>query len=205
MGRGASALRQKTQEKELQSKTILTSIILSASILMFSVMASQNINTYHLPFEVSYNSLSKPVQKQVDCLAENIYHEAKSETKEGQIAVALVTLNRVSSGNYAKDICGVVKQKTNGTCQFSWVCQPVFAKKVLTSSTNMLYNDIRGLAVYVLINYDVIHDVTKGATFYHAEYVSPKWGLPKTTKIGRHIFYKNDTDIQTIKRDIKLI
>ena len=204
MGRGASALRQKTQEKELRSKTILSSIILSASILVFAVAASQNINTYHLPFNISYNTLSKPVQKQVDCLAQNIYHEAKSEPREGQVAVALVTLNRLASGNYANDICGVVNQKTNGVCQFSWVCQPFIATKSLTSNTNSLYNDIRNVAVYVIMNYDNIHDVTKGATFYHADYVNPQWGLPKTTQIGRHIFYKRNTDLQTMKKDIKI-
>ena len=204
MGRGASALRQKTQEKKLRSKTILSSIILSASILVFSVVASQNINTYHLPFNISYNTLSKPVQQQVDCLAKNIYHEAKSEPREGQVAVALVTLNRLASGNYANDVCGVVNQKTNGVCQFSWVCQPFIATKSLTSNTNSLYNDIRNVAVYVLMNYDNIHDVTKGATYYHADYVNPQWGLPKTTQIGRHIFYKRNTDLQTMKKDIKI-
>jgi spore germination cell wall hydrolase CwlJ-like protein len=204
LGRGASALRQKTQEKKLRSKTILSSIILSASILVFSVVASQNINTYHLPFNISYNTLSKPVQQQVDCLAKNIYHEAKSEPREGQVAVALVTLNRLASGNYASDVCGVVNQKTNGVCQFSWVCQPFIATKSLTSNTNSLYNDIRNVAVYVIMNYDNIHDVTKGATFYHADYVNPQWGLPKTTQIGRHIFYKRNTDLQTMKKDIKI-
>jgi spore germination cell wall hydrolase CwlJ-like protein len=204
LGRGASALRQKTQEKKLRSKTILSSIILSASILVFSVVASQNINTYHLPFNISYNTLSKPVQQQVDCLAKNIYHEAKSEPREGQVAVALVTLNRLASGNYASDVCGVVNQKTNGVCQFSWVCQPFIATKSLTSNTNSLYNDIRNVAVYVIMNYDNIHDVTKGATYYHADYVNPQWGLPKTTQIGRHIFYKRNTDLQTMKKDIKI-
>jgi spore germination cell wall hydrolase CwlJ-like protein len=204
LGRGASALRQKTQEKKLRSKTILSSIILSASILVFSVVASQNINTYHLPFNISYNTLSKPVQQQVDCLAQNIYHEAKSESREGQVAVALVTLNRLASGNYANDVCGVVKQKTNGVCQFSWVCQPFIATKSLTSNSNSLYNDIRNVAVYVLMNYDNMNDVTKGATYYHADYVNPQWGLPKTTQIGRHIFYKRNTDLQTMKKEIKI-
>jgi N-acetylmuramoyl-L-alanine amidase len=204
LGRGGKTLRQKTQEKKLRSKTILSSIILSASILVFSVVASQNINTYHLPFNISYNTLSKPVQQQVDCLAKNIYHEAKSEPREGQVAVALVTLNRLASGNYANDVCGVVNQKTNGVCQFSWVCQPFIATKSLTSNTNSLYNDIRNVAVYVIMNYDNIHDVTKGATYYHADYVNPQWGLPKTTQIGRHIFYKRNTDLQTMKKDIKI-
>jgi spore germination cell wall hydrolase CwlJ-like protein len=57
-----------------------------------------------------------------------------------------------------------------------------------------LYNEIRDLAVYVVMNYEHIKDVTHGATYYHADYVNPGWGLPKTTKIGRHIFYKKKSD-----------
>ena len=171
---------------------------------MFAVVASENINTYHLPFNISYNSLSKPAQKQVDCLAQNIYHEAGHETKEGQIAVALVTLNRLASGNYGNDVCGVVNQKTNGMCQFSWVCQPFIATKSLTGTNNSLYNNIRDLAVYVIMNYDNMKDVTHGATYYHADYVNPGWGLPKTTQIGRHIFYKRYTDTQSMKKEIKI-
>jgi spore germination cell wall hydrolase CwlJ-like protein len=29
----------------------------------------------------------------------------------------------------------------------------------------------------------------KEALFYHADYVSPGWKLPRIDKIGRHIFY----------------
>jgi hypothetical protein len=54
------------------------------------------------------------------------------------------------------------------------------------------------------MNYDVIRDVTYGATYYHADYVNPQWGLPKTTQIGRHIFYKNHRDVANINKEIKL-
>jgi spore germination cell wall hydrolase CwlJ-like protein len=107
----------------------------------------------------------------------------------------MVTLNRLASGNYANDICGVVKQKTNGTCQFSWYC----AVQGLTIRDYSLYNDIRNLSVNVLMNYENMKDVTNGATYYHADYVNPGWRLPKTTKIGRHIFYKSNKDIVTSK------
>jgi spore germination cell wall hydrolase CwlJ-like protein len=47
-------------------------------------------------------------------------------------------------------------------------------------------------------------DITKGATYYHADYVNPQWKLPKTTQIGRHIFYKRQSDLVTMKKEIKL-
>lgn len=34
--------------------------------------------------------------REVQCLAENVYHESKSESFEGKLAVAQVTINRVN-------------------------------------------------------------------------------------------------------------
>ena len=179
----------------MRSNILLSSILLSSLIVIASIVMTGNTR-YFLPLNVEYHTLSKPVQKQVDCLAKNIYFEAASEPRDGKVAVAMVTLNRLATGNYANDICGVVNQKTNGTCQFSWVC---LSPQSLTIRDNMLYNDIRNLAVTILFNYESIKDVTYGATFYHADYVNPNWGLPKTTKIGRHIFYKSTKDADKSK------
>jgi spore germination cell wall hydrolase CwlJ-like protein len=203
MGRGTTVPLLHTERKNMRSKSILIGVVLALSFLTAAITVRSE---HKFIFDnVSYYSLSKPAQKQIDCLAENMYFEALSEPKDGQIAVALVTLNRLASGNYADDICGVVNQKTAGVCQFSWVCQPIFASKRLTIKHNPLYNDIRNLAVYVFMNYERMHDHTKGATFYHADYVNPGWRLPKTTKIGRHIFYKNSKDFITIdNKEIKL-
>ena len=178
----------------MRSKILSLGALLSAAIIFTSVALSGETR-YFLPFDIKYQSLSKSTQQQVDCLAQNIYHEAAYEPQEGKVAVAMVTLNRLASGNYAGDICGVVKQKTNGTCQFSWYC----AVTGLTIRDYSLYNDIRNLAVNVVMNYDNMKDVTGGATYYHADYVNPGWRLPKTTKIGRHIFYKSNKDTVTNK------
>lgn len=178
----------------MRSKILSLAAFLSAAIIFTSIALSEETR-YYLPFDIKYQSLSKATQKQVDCLAQNIYHEAGYEPQEGKVAVAMVTLNRLASGNYANDVCGVVKQKTNGTCQFSWYC----AVTGLTIRDHSLYNDIRNLAVNVLMNYDNMADVTGGATYYHADYVNPGWRLPKTTKIGRHIFYKSNKDVVTSK------
>jgi spore germination cell wall hydrolase CwlJ-like protein len=163
---------------------------------------------YYIPASVGYKALSKPTQKQVDCLAENIYFEAGHESKDGQIAVALVTLNRLASGNYGSDVCGVIKQRTvingNTICQFSWMCDTMLTSKRLTIIHSSLYNSVRDVAVYVLMNYENMADITKGATYYHADYVNPQWGLPKTTQIGRHIFYKRQSDLVTMKKEIKI-
>ena len=63
--------------------------------------------------------------RQMRCLAEAIYFEARSEPEAGQAAVAQVVLNRVRSGIYPTDVCGVVYQDANRpfACQFSFACE----------------------------------------------------------------------------------
>lgn len=134
--------------------------------------------------EVEYTQLTKEARKQVDCLADNIYYEAGFEPQDGRVAVGLVTLNRVQDPRYPKDICSVVKQKVNSTCQFSWFCM------VTSTRNNKVYEEAREVALYVYANYEKIKDVTHGALFYHADYVNPRWKLERTVVIGRHIFYK---------------
>lgn len=140
---------------------------------------------------VPYQYLNAKEKKEVDCLADNIFHEAAYEPKDGKIAVALVTLNRVKT-DFSSSVCGVVHQKTKNNagqtvCQFSWLCAP---KTLSTKKHEEIYNEIRDIALYVYFNHSVIEDITRGAIYYHADYVSPGWhNLRKTTKIGRHIFY----------------
>ena len=75
------------------------------------------------PLKVKYEDLNRTARQQVDCLAQNMYFESGWEPQAGQIAVAMVTINRQESGDFAPTICGVVKQKIASTCQFSWVCE----------------------------------------------------------------------------------
>lgn len=135
--------------------------------------------------DVSYTQLTPEAKTQVDCLAQNIYYEAGYEPRDGKLAVAFVTMNRVQDPHYPKDICSVVKQKVNSTCQFTWFCE---GNK--TIQNNSVYMQAREIALLVYANYEKMHDMTQGALFYHADYVNPRWKLERTTVIGRHIFYK---------------
>ena len=55
----------------------------------------------------------------VDCLARNVYYEARGESLAGQYAVAEVTMNRKASLGYPKTVCDVVYQRD----AFSWTGQ----------------------------------------------------------------------------------
>ena len=167
-----------------RAKIILT--ILAVSFI--SVISLASAIDYNRPLDIGYSDLTKDAKRQVDCLAENIYHEAGVESKQGKKAVALVTMNRTQDERFPSNICGVVKQKINKTCQFSWFCMPVKINKNTDA-----YKESMEIALFVYANYENIKDITNGALYYHADYVRPNWkGLKKTTTIGRHIFYKEN-------------
>lgn len=132
-------------------------------------------------------------EKQLDCLARNIYYEAGFEPFEGKVAVAQVTLNRASSDKYPNDICKVVFQKNifydKVICQFSWYCEK--GNKPVNVD-NAAFKESMIVAKKVLLEDFRLPSLTS-AMYYHADYVNPNWKLPKITKIGRHIFYGEKT------------
>lgn len=173
---------------------VFFSVFVSLTIMtMASVAAGIDIHG-NLLLKATYQDLSKEARRQVTCLAENIYFEAANEPYRGKKAVAFFTINRLQTGNYADDICGVVYQKTGGTCQFSWYCDKKVTSKRLTIKHTPLYNDILELATFMFLNFDKFEDVTKGSTYYHAVYVNPQWKLQKVYQIGNHIFYRSRKD-----------
>lgn len=158
---------------------------------------------------IPYTSLNSHAQREMVCLAENIYFEARNEPIEGMYGVAFVTMNRVKSDLFPDSICEVVKQKTRVesignqrvVCQFSWYCESkpkyISQNRLLTREDNRVYDEILQLSIFFYANYERMKDPTKGALFYHADYVNPRWrNVTKTVQIGRHIFYqrKGQTD-----------
>jgi spore germination cell wall hydrolase CwlJ-like protein len=138
------------------------------------------------------------------CLALNVYHEARGEPVNGQVAVAFVTLNRVEKQQ--SNVCSVVYQHK----QFSWTNDRLITKTTIkngkcinTKTPNPKWHvryDVNTKskaweqAVYVAL-YTLKHnksDITNGSTHYHATYVDPYWrtAYQEVMKIGHHIFYK---------------
>ncbi len=60
-------------------------------------------------------------EREVRCMTDVIYHEARSESETGQRGVAHVVLNRIADGRFPNTICNVVYDRKHG-CQFSWTC-----------------------------------------------------------------------------------
>jgi len=127
--------------------------------------------------------------KQLDCLTRNIYWESATEPFEGKVAVAQVTINRVESGRFAPDICGVVYQKNvvydRVICQFSWFCDGSSKIKPIYAAH---WKESEEVAKKVLLEGFRLPSVKK-ALYFHADYINPQWGKPQVAKFGRHIFY----------------
>jgi spore germination cell wall hydrolase CwlJ-like protein len=175
-------------------KKLSVSVLIGLSFIFLGYSLANLKYMYQPELRVSFHELPKETQRQITCLADNIYFEAAYEPDKGKKAVAFVTLNRVYSGFYPDSICEVVKQRTRHVCQFSWYCEErprrLSYTKNLTTAQELLYNDIRDTAIYVYLNYERLDDPTNGALFYHADYVSPGWrNMIHTATIGRHIFY----------------
>ena len=129
-------------------------------------------------------SAGDPLTDEANCIAVAVYHEARGETLEGQLAVAKVIMNRAASGKYPTSWCGVVKQPW----QFSFVRQGRFPS-VDQGSTAWR----KALGVTRLAVADAVQSVPSDCLWYHADYVAPSWGLRLTrvNKIGAHIFYRS--------------
>ena len=129
--------------------------------------------------------------RQLECLAVNIYHEAGYEPFEGKAAVAQVTLNRAASGKFPNDVCKVVYQKNvvydKVLCQFSWYCE---GKSAIKPRNDQAYEQSMEAAKKVLLEGFRLPSLST-AMYYHADYVSPGWNKERLVKIGRHIFYSD--------------
>jgi len=128
-------------------------------------------------------SAGEPLTDQANCIAVAVYHEARGESLEGQMAVAKVIMNRAASGKYPSSWCGVVKQPW----QFSFVHHGQMPSVDQPSSAWR-----KALGVPRLTVANAVNTVPADVLWYHADYVAPSWGrrLTRVEKIGAHIFYR---------------
>lgn len=127
-------------------------------------------------------------ERQVHCLAEAIYFEARSESRLGQMAVAQVVINRVKNPAYPDTICGVVYQNKRwyNRCQFSFACDRI--RDVVRDSA--AWSQAMEIAEGYTSQKMWLSEIG-ASTHYHATYVNPKWAphMKRLERIGHHIFY----------------
>jgi len=187
-------------EKPKSQSTLLSWISQLVSLLLMSLaiyacagLLTWTVNKKSAAIQQSEPSVitAKVRDRQLQCLARNIYHEAGTEPFEGKVAVAQVAINRSLSGRYPEDICRVIYQKNifyeKTVCQFSWYCDRSAMNRPLNQAQ---YNESMEVAKRVLLEGFRLPGLTT-AMYYHADYVNPGWKLQPIAKIGRHIFYRD--------------
>jgi len=140
---------------------------------------------WHLNALVDRFSAGAPLDEEANCIAVAVYHEARGESLEGQLAVARVIMNRAASGKYPASWCGTVKQPW----QFSFV-NPRTGVMPGVDAASASWR--KAVGVTRLATANAVPVLSTDVLWYHADYVAPSWGrrLTRVNKIGTHIFYR---------------
>lgn len=124
-------------------------------------------------------------ERDIQCLTDNLYHEARGESTRGQRLVAQVTLNRTRHPDFPSTICDVVYQRY----QFSWTASPKRRSRIDRASEE--YQQLRQLAI------DVIQaplTIPRNVLYFYsrcmrAEAAPAERRISVAAREGCHIFY----------------
>ena len=135
--------------------------------------------------ETQVEDLTGSTRQEVACVATAIYHESRGESEKGQLAVARVIQNRVFN-DFAPTACGVVYQKSEGQCQFSWAC-----------STRRLIDpddcpSCWRSATQVIVDHGY-QNLVKDALYFESSPKTSWCNLALVSRIGHHSFYRKST------------
>ena len=166
--------------KSKKLKTIFVMVCLAIVCISSTSMAKSVLSP-------SKTKIIKPAGH-ANLLAKNIYFEASTESLEGKLAVALVTLNRVYDSRWPNTITKVIRQNR----QFSWTHDG----KSDTPRNKKVFDECKLIAKIAIILYNtgkIKNEKVADCFWYHGDYIkNPVWTkrLTRQGKIGRHIFYK---------------
>jgi spore germination cell wall hydrolase CwlJ-like protein len=126
------------------------------------------------------------------CLALTIYHEARNQNLDGQIAVAQVVINRVHDPHYPSSVCEVVHQgpvtwtgsPVIGECQFDWWCD---GKSDVPKDRRSMR---KAMVIAEMVIAGKLPDKTNGATHFHSIKVNPDWDFQFIARVGDHLLYR---------------
>ena len=137
------------------------------------------------PFRIA-NALD--ASRDLECLTQAAYYEARGEGADGMRAVVQVVLNRARHPSFPRSVCGVVFQGSGRKvgCQFSFTCDGSMRGRVNPAA----WNRARTIASAALSG--AVYSSVGNATFFHTTAVSPSWrnSFMRVTQVGNHVFYR---------------
>lgn len=149
----------------------------------------------------------KKINRELYCLAQNNFFEARGEPFKGKLAVAEVVMNRTEHDQFPNDPCAVIQQMTvvktdkgvvrKRVCQFSWFCKGLRAIPLKDENGNVKPKVLKqwsdSVAAAILVYHEQTNKVVGNAThFYATKLVTPSWAYSKSVwrkkVIGNHTF-----------------
>lgn len=121
------------------------------------------------------------VEEQLECLAQAIYHEARSESLKGQLMVGFVIRNRVESESHPDGFCAVIQEPW----QFSFYDKIGFVRMEESDAAERSEQ----IAWMVVSSESPFPECM---LYYHADHVRPDWDFEKIESygtVGSHVFY----------------
>ena len=182
-----------TRFKKILTWTIM-SITVSTVVATTPTAASED-RAFGFKVAKAQEQKATGIERQLTCLARNVFYEAGGEPMAGQMAVAQVTVNRARSGLFPNDLCAVVTQTAivggdTRVCQFSWYCDEQFNKKKIISKNDPSYIAARR----VLLEGERVAKIDEDVFFFrrYDVHMHPSWPNKTIAKIGNHVFYKRE-------------
>ena len=118
----------------------------------------------------------------------NLYHEARSQGRDGMIAVGWVVKNRIADPTYPDDAVAVITQKRGRNCEWGWWCDGKSDKPTEEDKW------VEAQAVTAeLLSENPPEDPTGGALWFHETFRNrPGWmgdNVALTVTLDEHHFY----------------
>ncbi len=119
----------------------------------------------------------------IDCLVQNVFHEARGEPLSGQRMVMDVVLNRVEDPRWPDNICEVVYQAG----QFSWTSDLTVSDQKVYYTENSTYRQIKQRVINWLHN----PEISTLANHYATLSTNVAWmdKMELVSQVGNHKFF----------------
>lgn len=137
---------------------------------------------------------------EMQCAKCAVYHEARGESLEGQVAVALTLFNRVESPRFPDTMCEVVWQKGYVRSISRWIGQFSFTTDGASDTMNEIdaikASEAAVALARIVYEYDLeeeFNGMNKDVLWYHTDAVKPNWSqvYDPVVMIGNHMFYSD--------------
>lgn len=164
-------------------KSIYGLILHIISLSAITYLVADRVNMKPEVHVVILNEIQEPDinARHLNCMARNIYWEARNQPLAGMVAVGHVVMNRAKDGRWPSDPCDVIYQRRGDVCQFEWVC----SDKVRREPTDQISWGKALNAAYLVMT--VAPDITQGALFFQRANPSKP---QQHTRINDHAFFR---------------